>query len=132
MKEEGTGALTEGERAFFQWILDEDKTVRISFGYLDSAGKAVITYGPLIGCEKHIRKADKHNCSVLMDFSFRDDPVKLGLTILTRKELREKELYTEETENLVLEKKEKSAEKVSEEERVKYIRLLCSDIKCWH
>ena len=53
-----------------------------------------------------------------MDFAFREEPVKLGLTILTLKELREQELYTEETESKVLRNKEKGADKVSEEERV--------------
>ena len=118
LKEEGGTALTEEERAFFQWLLDDAGTVRMSYGYLNPAGKAVITYGPLIGCERHIRKVDKHNRSVLMDFTFREDPVKLGLTILTLKELREQELYTEETENLVLDHKDKRAERESEEERV--------------
>ena len=118
LKEEGGAALTEEERTFFQWLLDDDGTARMSYGYLNPAGKAVITYGPLIGCEKHIRKTDKHNRSVLMNFTFREDPVKLGLTILTLKKLREQELYTEETENLVLRNKAKSADKVYEKERV--------------
>ncbi|MDO5390499.1 MAG: transcription termination/antitermination NusG family protein [Eubacteriales bacterium] len=118
LKEEGGAALTEEERTFFQWLLDDAGTVRMSYGYLNPAGKAVITYGPLIGCEKHIRKTDKHNRSVMMNFTFREDPVKLGLTILTLKELREQELYTEETENLVLRNKAKGADKVYEKERV--------------
>lgn len=118
LKEEGGTALTEEERAFFQWLLDDDGTARMSYGYLDSAGKAVITYGPLIGCEKHIRKTDRHNHLVLMDFAFRKEPVKLGLTFLTRKELREQELYTEETESKILRNKEKGISRVSEEERV--------------
>lgn len=118
LKEEGGAALTEEERAFFQWLLDDAGTVRMSYGYLNPAGKAVITYGPLIGCERHIRKTDKHNCLVLMDFAFREEPVKLGLTILTLKELREQELYTEETESKILRNKEKGADKVSEDERV--------------
>ena len=118
LKEEGGTALTEEERAFFLWLLDDDGTARMSYGYLNPAGKAVITYGPLIGCERHIRKTDKHNCLVLMDFAFREEPVKLGLTILTQKELRERELYTEETESKVLRNKEKGADKVSEDERV--------------
>ena len=118
LKEEGGTALTEEERAFFQWLLDNAGTVRMSYGYLNSAGKAVITYGPLIGCERYIRKTDKHNCLVLMDFAFREEPVKLGLTILTLKELREQELYTEETESKILRNKEKGADKVSEDERV--------------
>ena len=54
----------------------------------------------------------------MMDFSFREEPVKLGLTILNLKELREQELYTEETESKILRNKEKGADKVSEEERV--------------
>ena len=111
LKEEGGTALTEEERAFFQWLLDDAGTARMSYGYLNPAGKAVITYGPLIGCERHIRKMDKHNRSVMMDFAFREEPVKLGLTILTMKELREQELFTEETENLVLGNKEKKAHK---------------------
>lgn len=118
LKEEGGAALTEEERTFFQWLLDDGGTARMSYGYLNSAGKAVITYGPLIGCERHIRKTDKHNCLVLMDFAFREEPVKLGLTILTLKELREQELYTEETESMILKNKKKGADKVSEEERV--------------
>ena len=118
LKEEGGSALTEEEKAFFQWLLDDGGTARMSYGYLNPAGKAVITYGPLIGCEKHIRKTDKHNHLVFMDFAFREEPVKLGLTILTRKELTEQELYTEETESRVLRNKEKSADKASEEERV--------------
>ena len=118
LKEEGTTALTEEERTFFQWLLDDDGTACMSYGYLSPAGKAVITYGPLIGCEKHIRKTDKHNRLVLLDFGFREKPVKLGLTILTLKELKEQGLYTEETEDLVFRNKEKRAEKISEEERV--------------
>ena len=118
MKEEGGAALTEEERTFFQWLLDDDGTARMSYGYLNPAGKAVITYGPLIGCERHIRKTDKHNRLVLMDFAFREEPVKLGLTILTLKELREQELYIEETECKILRNKKKGADKVSEEERV--------------
>ena len=118
LKEEGGSALTEEERNFFQWLLDDAGTARMSYGYLNPAGKAVITYGPLIGCEKHIRKTDKHNRLVLMDFAFREEPVKLGLTMLTLKELREQELYTEETESKILRNKEKGADKVSEEERV--------------
>lgn len=115
LKEEGGTALTEEERAFFQWLLDDSGIARMSYGYLNHAGKAVITYGPLIGCEKHIRKTDKHNRQVLMDFAFRAEPVKLGLTILTLKELKEQELYTEETECKILRNKGKNAEKVSEE-----------------
>ena len=118
LKEEGGTALSEEERAFFQWLLDDTGTVRMSYGYLNSAGKAVITYGPLIGCERHIRKLDKHNRSVMMDFAFREEPVKLGLTILTLQELKKQELYTEETESKILRNKEKGADKVSEEERV--------------
>lgn len=118
LKEEGGTALTEEERAFFQWLLDDGGTARMSYGYLNPAGKAVITYGPLIGCERHIRKTDKHNRLVLMDFAFRKEPVKLGLTILTLKELREQELYTEETKSKILRKKEKGADKASVEERV--------------
>ena len=118
LKEEGGSALTEEEKAFFQWLLDDDGTARMSYGYLNPAGKAVITYGPLIGCERHIRKTDRHNRLVLMDFAFREEPVKLGLTILTLKELKEQELYTEETESKILGNKEKDADKVSEEERV--------------
>ena len=118
LKEEGGAAMTDEERAFFQWLLDDDGTARMSYGYLNPAGKAVITYGPLIGCERHIRKTDKHNCLVLMDFDFREEPVKLGLTILTLKELKEQELYTEETESTILRNKEKGADKVSEDERV--------------
>ena len=118
LKEEGGSALTEEEKAFFQWLLDDGGTARMSYGYLNPAGKAVITYGPLIGCERHIRKTDRHNRLVLMDFAFREEPVKLGLTILTMKELKEQELYTEETESKILKNKEKGADKVSEEERV--------------
>lgn len=118
LKEEGGSALTEEEKAFFQWLLDDGGTARMSYGYLNPAGKAVITYGPLIGCERHIRKTDRHNRLVLMDFAFREEPVKLGLTILTLKELKEQELYTEETESKILRNKEKGADKVSEEERV--------------
>lgn len=118
LKEEGGAALTEEERAFFQWLLDDAGTARMSYGYLNPAGKAVITYGPLIGCERHIRKTDKHNRLVLMDFAFREEPVQLGLTILTLKELKEQELYTEETESKILRNKEKGADKLSEEERV--------------
>lgn len=118
LKEEGGTALTEEERAFFRWLLDDAGTVRMSYGYLNPAGKAVITYGPLIGCGRHIRKTDKHNRLVLMDFAFREEPVKLGLTILTLKELREQELYTEETESKILTNKEKGTHKVSEEEKI--------------
>ncbi len=118
LKEEGGSALTEEEKAFFQWLLDDGGTARMSYGYLNPAGKAVITYGPLIGCERHIRKTDRHNRLVLMDFAFRKESVKLGLTILTLKELKEQELYTEETESKILSNKEKGADKVSEEERV--------------
>ena len=118
LKEEGGAAMTDEERAFFQWLLDDDGTARMSYGYLNPAGKAVITYGPLIGCERHIRKTDRHNRLVLMDFAFREEPVKLGLTILTLKELKEQELYTEETESKILSNKEKGADKVSEDERV--------------
>ena len=118
LKEEGRSALTEEEKAFFQWLLDDGGTARMSYGYLNPAGKAVITYGPLIGCERHIRKTDRHNRLVLMDFAFREEPVKLGLTILTRKELKEQELYTEETKSKILGNKEKGAVKVLEEERV--------------
>ena len=118
LKEEGGTALTEEERAFFRWLLDDDGTACMSYGYLNPTGRAVITYGPLIGCERHIRKMDKHNRLVLMDVAFREEPVKLGLTILTLKELREQELYTEETESKILTNKEKGTHKVSEEERV--------------
>ena len=118
LKEEGGSALKEEEKAFFQWLLDDGGTARMSYGYLNPAGKAVITYGPLIGCERHIRKTDRHNRLVLMNFAFREEPVKLGLTILTRKELKEQELYTEETKRKILGNKEKGADKVSEEERV--------------
>ena len=118
LKEEGGAALSEEEKAFFQWLLDDSGTARMSYGYLNPAGKAVITYGPLIGCERHIRKTDRHNRLVLMDFAFREEPVKLGLTILTLNELKEQKLYTEETESKILRNKEKGAYKVSKEERV--------------
>ena len=105
--EEGGAALTEEERAVFCRILDDTETARMSYGYLDPAGKAVITCGPLVGCEAHIQKTDKHNSLVLMDFAFREEPVKLGLTILEKNELIERELYTEGTKDqiLVLEQK---------------------------
>lgn len=118
LKEEGGAALSEEEKAFFQWLLGDSGTARMSYGYLNPAGKAVITYGPLIGCERHIRKTDRHNRLVLMDFAFREEPVKLGLTILTLNELKEQKLYTEETESKILRNKEKGAYKVSKEERV--------------
>lgn len=118
LKEDGGAALTEEERTFFQWLLDDSGTVRMSYGYLNPAGKAVITYGPLIGCERHIRKTDKHNHLVLMDFAFREEPVKLGLTILTLHELKKRELYTDETESKISGNKEKNSDKVSEEKRV--------------
>ena len=118
LKEEGGAALTEEEKSFFQWLLDDAGTARMSYGYLNPAGKAVITYGPLIGCERHIRKTDRHNRLVLMDFAFREEPVKLGLTILTLNELKEQKLYTEETKSKILRNKKKSADKVSEDERV--------------
>lgn len=118
LKEEGGAALSEEEKAFFQWLLDDSGTARMSYGYLNPAGKAVITYGPLIGCERHIRKTDRHNRLVLMNFAFREEPVKLGLTILTLNELKEQKLYTEETESKILRNKEKGAYKVSKEERV--------------
>ena len=127
LKEEGGTALTEEERAFILWLLDDGETARMSYGYLNPAGKAVITYGPLIGCERHIRKTDRHNCLVLMDFAFREEPVKLGLTILTQKELRERELYTEETESKLPRKKEKGRNRVSEEERV--IKVFDEELK---
>lgn len=115
LKEEGASALNPAEEEFFQLILDDKGEAPMSYGYLNHAGKAVITYGPLIGCEKHIRKADRHNRQVLMDFAFRAEPVRLGLTILTLKELKEQELYTEETESKLLRNKGKRADKVSEE-----------------
>ena len=118
LKEEGGAALSEEEKAFFQWLLGDSGTARMSYGYLNPAGKAVITYGPLIDCERHIRKTDRHNRLVLMDFAFREEPVKLGLTILTLNELKEQKLYTEETESKILRNKEKGAYKVSKEERV--------------
>lgn len=118
LKEEGGAALSKEEKAFFQWLLGDSGTARMSYGYLNPAGKAVITYGPLIGCERHIRKTDRHNRLVLMDFAFREEPVKLGLTILTLNELKEQKLYTEETESKILRNKEKGAYKVSKEERV--------------
>ena len=118
LKEEGGAALAEEEKTFFQWLLDDSGTARMSYGYLNPAGKAVITYGPLIDCERHIRKTDRHNRLVLMDFAFREEPVKLGLTILTLNELKEQKLYTEETESKILRNKEKGAYKVSKEERV--------------
>lgn len=108
LKEEGGAALTEEEKAFFRWLLDDSGTVRMSYGYLNSAGKAVITYGPLVGCERHIRKMDKHNHLVLMNIAFREEPVELGLTILTLKELKEQGLYSIE----------KDEEKVSKDERI--------------
>ena len=118
LKEAGGTALTKEERDFFQWLLDDDGTVCMSYGYLNPTGKVVITYGPLIGCERHIRKTDKHNRFVLMDFAFHEEPVTMGLTILTLKELRGQELYTEETESKVFRNKEKSADKAPEEERI--------------
>ena len=118
LKGEEGNALTQEEKAFFQWLLDDTGTARMSYGYMNSAKKAVITCGPLIGCERHIRKLDKHNRLVQMDFAFREEPVKLGLTILTLKELKEQGLYTEETESKIPRSKEKDKEKVSEEERI--------------
>lgn len=118
LKEEQGAAMTEEERTFFQWLLDDTGIAHMSYGYLNSAKKAVITYGPLIGLENYIRKTDKHNCMVMMDFAFREEPVKLGLTILTRKELREQKLYTEETEDKILSNKDKSTDRASKEERV--------------
>lgn len=102
LREEGGAALTEDEKRFFQLVLDDAETARMSYGYLDSEGRAVITYGPLVGYESRIQKTDRHNCLVLMDFAFREEPVKLGLTILTMEELRERELYTDETKRQLL------------------------------
>ena len=53
-----------------------------------------------------------------MDFAFREEPVKLGLTILTLHELKKRELYTDETESKISGNKEKNSDKVSEEKRV--------------
>ena len=113
-----TGVTTIVYHNIFQWLLGDSGTARMSYGYLNPAGKAVITYGLLIGCERHIRKTDRHNRLVLMDFAFREEPVKLGLTILILNELKEQKLYTEETESKILRNKEKGAHKVSKEERV--------------
>lgn len=96
LKEEGTSALNPAEEEFFQLILDDMGEALMSYGYLNREGRAVITYGPLVGCEEQIQKVDKHNHLVYLNFTFRSQPIKLGLTLMTVKELKEKDLYPQE------------------------------------
>ncbi|MDD6072358.1 MAG: transcription termination/antitermination NusG family protein [Clostridiales bacterium] len=97
LKDEGRAALTEEERDFFRTLLDETGEAKMSYGYLDGNGRAVITHGPLAGFEKLIKKTDRHNHLAYLSFDFFDHPIKVGLTIMTIKELKFRNLCDEDT-----------------------------------
>lgn len=95
LKDEGKAALTKEEGEFFHCFLDESGEAKMSYGYLNGMNKVIITHGPLVGYEKLIKKMDKHNHLVFLNFIFKDCPVKFGLTIMTLKELKDRKLYDE-------------------------------------
>lgn len=96
LKDEGSTALTEEERGFFGTLLDESGEAKMSYGYLDGNGRAVVTHGPLAGFEKLTKKTDRHNHLAYLSFDFFDHPIKIGLTIMTIKELRFRNLCDED------------------------------------
>ncbi|MDD3139534.1 MAG: transcription termination/antitermination NusG family protein [Lachnospiraceae bacterium] len=96
LKNAGDSALTEDERLFFGNILDDKGFARMSYGYLNGDKKAVITQGPLYIYEDRIVKVEKNNGYAYLDFKFMDIPVKAGLILMQKQELREKGLYNED------------------------------------
>lgn len=96
LQDKGRGALTEEEREFFGFLLDETGEAKMSYGYLNGNGRVVVTHGPLAGFEKLIKKTDRHNHLAYLSFDFFDRPIKVGLTIMTVKELRFRNLCDED------------------------------------
>ena len=96
LKDEGSAALTEDERKFFGILLDESGETKMSYGYLNGRGRAVVTHGPLIRFERLIKKTDRHNHLAYLSFDFFDHPIQVGLTILTIQELRFRNLWDED------------------------------------
>ncbi len=73
--------LTADEEAFFDTVLDDTGTERMSRGYLGSGGLAVVMEGPLKGLADRIVKLDKRNWLAWLDMQIGGQLVKAGLQI---------------------------------------------------
>lgn len=82
---EGTPALKEQERAFFDKILGESGIVEASSGYIEN-DKVIVTDGPLLGLESKIIALNKHKSYVkLMANLFeRDVIVEVSIDIIKK------------------------------------------------
>ena len=73
--------LTSEEELFFDSILDDTGTERMSRGYLGSGDRAVVMEGPLKGYADRIVKLDKRNWIAWLDMQIGGQLVKAGLQI---------------------------------------------------
>lgn len=83
--------LSESEVYFIKSFCDNDEhTVEISTGFIEG-DRVIITDGPLLGKEAHIRKIDRHKRIAYLDIDFFNQTVstKVGLEIIKKDENNE-------------------------------------------
>ena len=78
--------LSESEVYFIKSFCDnDDHTVDISTGFIEG-DRVIITDGPLLGKEAHIRKIDRHKSIAYLDIDFFNQTIstKVGLEIIKK------------------------------------------------
>ncbi|MDD3362067.1 MAG: transcription termination/antitermination NusG family protein [Hespellia sp.] len=128
LKNEGTSALTDTEKMFFETILDEQGSARMSYGYLNPHKKAVITHGPLRAYENLISKVNKNDGYAYLNFQFMDKPVKVGLTLMQKQELKAKKLYDEDMDAAELHNSEEKKLVVQDEHTSEDVEIDLNDL----
>lgn len=84
-EDEETPALSKEERALLERLLNKDKVLETSCGYIEN-DKVVITEGPLLGFESSITKIDRHKrrATLNVDICGRLTEVNVSLEILKK------------------------------------------------
>ena len=79
--DEEVSALTDEEIKILEYLLDEEKVLKMSYGVLLN-GKLHITRGPLFKMDDYIIKYDKHNRLATLNLDFLNQQWKVGVTLL--------------------------------------------------
>jgi len=84
-EDEETPALSTEERNFLEKLLNKNKVLETSTGYIEN-DKVVITEGPLLGYESSITKIDRHKrrATLSIDLCGRITEVNVSLEILKK------------------------------------------------
>ena len=82
----GDIALRQDERHRFEFLLKGRRYIKHSIGYIEG-DRIIITYGPLLGMEGHIKKINRHHRSaqIEMDMFNQKQIVDVALEIIERR-----------------------------------------------